>query len=150
MKTLELYQKLSNYPFGKKLFAYFFCRKLPYFFSIKPLITELEVGRAVVQMKDRRSVHNHLRGIHAIALCNLCEAAMAMVTEATIPKNLRFIPVGMTVEYKKKANGTIRGISEIRPEDFKIGKVDVPVHVFDGKDINVMSAVITLDIKERA
>lgn len=149
MNTLQLYTKLNRYPFGKQLFAYFFCRKLPYFFSIKPLITELEVGRAVVQMKDRRSVHNHLRGIHAIALCNLCEAAMAMVTEATIPKNLRFIPVGMTVEYKKKANGTIRGISEIKPEDFKVGQVDVPVHVFDEKDVNVMSAIITLDVKER-
>lgn len=150
MGTLQLYQKLSGYPLGKHIFAYFFCRKLPYFFSIKPLITELEVGRAVVQMKERRSVHNHLRGIHAIALCNLCEAAMAMVTEATIPKGLRFIPVGMTVEYKKKAKGVIRGISEIRPEDFKVGKVDVPVDIFDENDVNVMSAIITLDIKERS
>lgn len=149
MKTLDLYNKLSSYPFGKQLFSYFFCRKLPYFFSIKPLVTELEVGKAVVQMKERRAVHNHLRGIHAIALCNLCEAAMAMVTEATIPKNLRFIPVAMTVEYKRKAKGVIRGISEVKPEDFKVGKVDVPVNVFDENDVNVMSAIITLDVKEK-
>jgi len=149
MKTLDLYNKLSGYPFGKYIFAYFFCRKLPYFFSIKPLITELEVGKAVVQMKERRAVHNHLSGIHAIALCNLCEAAMAMVTEATIPKNMRFIPVAMTVEYKKKAKGVIRGVSEIKPEDFKVGKVDVPVNVFDENDINVMSAIITLDVKKK-
>jgi acyl-coenzyme A thioesterase PaaI-like protein len=124
------------------------CLKIPYFFNIKPSIVELEEGRAVVQMKERRSVHNHLKTVHAIAMCNLCEFAMAVVTESTIPKNLKFIPVGMSVEYKRKAKGTLRGITQIRKEDFKVGDVGISVDVFDENDINVMSAVITLNIKD--
>ncbi len=149
MDTLTLYNRLSSYPLGKKLFSYLVCKRLPYFFSIKPLFVELKEGRVVVQMKDRRSVHNHLSTIHAIALCNLCEAAMAVLTEVTIPKNLKFIPVAMTVSYKKKAKGTLRAISEIQKSQFKVGNTTIPIDVFDGDDINVMSALITLDIKEK-
>ena len=85
MNTLEFFNKAKGYPFGKKVFTYFFCRKLPYFFSIKPLVLELEVGKAVVQMKERRAVHNHIPTVHAIAQCNLAEAAMALVSDVTIP-----------------------------------------------------------------
>ena len=147
MGTLKLYHQLSAYPLGKRIFSYLFCKRLPYFFSIKPLVIELKEGRSVVQMQERRSVHNHLRSVHAIALCNLCEAAMAIMSNATIPDHLRFIPIGMTVSYKKKANGTLRAIAEIDPRNFQVGKLDVPVNVFDQHEVNVMSATITLDIK---
>jgi acyl-coenzyme A thioesterase PaaI-like protein len=150
MNLLCTYQKIENYPFGKSFMSFMVCLKIPYFFSIKPFIVELEEGRAVVQMKERRSVHNHLKTVHAIAMCNLCEFAMAVVTESTIPKNLKFIPVGMSVEYKRKAKGTLRGITQIRKEDFKVGDVGIPVDVFDENNINVISAVITLNIKEKS
>jgi len=149
MDTLAQYNKLKKYPLGKWFFSYMFCRKLPYFFSIKPLVIELEEGRAVVQMKERRAVHNHIPSVHAIAQCNLCEAAMAMVTVVTIPDNLRFIPVGMTVSYKKRAKGILRAIAVAQREDYKVGDTDVKVDIFDEQEVNVMSAVITLNIKEK-
>ena len=74
---------------------------------------------------------------------------MAMTTTATIPDHLRFIPVGMTVEYKKKAKGLLKAISEIKKEDFKVGEVTLHVDVFDEKSVNVMSADIRLNIKEK-
>ena len=74
---------------------------------------------------------------------------MALTTEVTIPKNLRFIPSGMTVSYKKKAKGTMRAISQANKNDFKVGNVDINIDVFDEKNINVMSATITLNIKEK-
>lgn len=149
MDTLQLYNKLQKFPFGKRIFSYMLCYRIPYFFSIKPLVLELQEGKSVVQMHERRSIHNHLQTIHAIALCNLCEAAMAVVTDVTIPKNLRFIPAGMTVEYKRKAKGTVKAISRIQRSDFHIGNTNVPVDVYDEENVNVMSAVITLNIKEK-
>lgn len=149
MNLLAIYNKLEKYPLGKTIVSLLVCFKIPYFFSIKPRIVELQEGRAVVQMKERRSVHNHLRTVHAIAMCNLCEFAMAAVVTATIPKDLRFIPAGMTVKYKKKAKGKLTGITQITKADFKPGNVEVPIDIFDEKQENVMSAVITINVKQQ-
>ena len=150
VSTLNVYEKLKNYPFGKKIFSQLVCFKLPYFFSIKPLVLELKPGKAVVQIKDRWSVHNHLKTVHAIALCNLCEFAMAVNTEATIPDHLRYIPAGMTVEYKKKARGTLKAVCETKVEDFQVGEMTSHIDVFDSSGDNVMSADIVLNIKEKS
>lgn len=147
MDTLQIYQKCKKLPFGNRIMAYLVCRRIPYFLSIKPRVDALEVGHVEVSMTERKAIHNHLPSIHAIALCNLCELAMALVTDVTIPKNFRFIPVGMRVEYKAKAKGVVRAFSDMKPEDYQVGRVDVPVHIFDGNNINVMSAVITVDVK---
>jgi acyl-coenzyme A thioesterase PaaI-like protein len=149
MDTLKAYKKLEKIPFGKAIASFLVCMRIPYFFSIKPRIIEINEGGTIVEMKERRRVHNHLKTIHAIALCNLCELSMALTTEVTIPKNLRFIPSGMTVSYKKKAKGTMRAISQANKNDFKVGNVDINIDVFDEKNINVMSATITLNIKEK-
>jgi uncharacterized protein (TIGR00369 family) len=149
MDILKLYNTAQKFPFGTTIFSYFASQQAPYFLSIKPKIVELKEGRVVVEMKDRRRVRNHLNSIHAIALCNMCELAMGMATEVTIPKNLRYIPVGMTVAYKKKALGTLRAISEVKKSNYQVGSLDIAVHIFDKNNINVMSAVITLNIKEK-
>lgn len=74
---------------------------------------------------------------------------MSLVMDVTIPGNLRFIPAGMTVVYKKKAKGILKAISEVEPSDFKPGETDVKIDVYDENNFNVMSAVITLNIKEK-
>lgn len=149
MEALKLYNKLISYPFGRRIFTYLFCRRLPYFFSIKPLVLDLQEGTATVRMKERRSIHNHIPTIHAIALCNLCEVAVALTTTVTIPDHLRFIPAGMTVKYKKPARGIVRAIARVKKEDFKVGETDIFADVFDEKNENVMSAVITMNVKEK-
>ncbi len=148
MTTLEIYQKLEKIPFGKNFFTYLVCLKLPYFKSIKPYVLELQEGHSVITMKDRRCVHNHLNTIHAIALCNLCEMAMAMTTEASIPKGLMYIPKGMTVEYKKKAKGDLRAICNASPGDYQPGDMSTHVDVYNANEEIVMSADIILNIKE--
>jgi hypothetical protein len=56
-------------------------------------------------------VHNHLGTVHAIALCNLAELSAGVMTEASLPSAMRWIPKGMTVEYLKKARGTMHAIA---------------------------------------
>ena len=71
----------------------------------------LEPGRCEVRIRDRRRVHNHIGTVNAIALCNLAELGAGVMTDATIPADMRWIPKGMSVEYLKKAAGTMRGIA---------------------------------------
>jgi hypothetical protein len=50
-------------------------------------------------------VHNHIGSVHAIALCNLAELCAGVMTDASLPKDMRWIPKGMTVSYLKRAKG---------------------------------------------
>ena len=59
-------------------------------------------------MRHRRAVTNHIGSVHAIALCNLAELIGGLTTEVSLPASMRWIPKGMTVEYLKKAVGTMR------------------------------------------
>ncbi len=109
--VLSLYRRITRWPGGHWLFSRLVCLKAPYFATIAPRFVALEPGRCEVRIRDRRRVHNHLGTVHAIALCNLAELGAGVMTDATIPAGMRWIPKGMTVEYLKKATGTLRGIA---------------------------------------
>ena len=105
---LPLFRRLSSKPGGKWLFSRLVCLKAPYFASIAPRIELLEPGRAVATLRHRRAVTNHLGTVHAIALCNLAEFTGGLACDVSIPASMRWIPRGMTVEYLKKAVGSMR------------------------------------------
>ncbi|MFT3898026.1 MAG: hotdog fold domain-containing protein [Thermomonas sp.] len=106
--VLSSYRRLSTWPGGRWLFAKLVCWKAPYFASIAPRIESLEPGRGVASIAHRRRVTNHIGTVHAIALCNLAEFIGGLTCEVSIPPSMRWIPKGMTVEYLKKAVGTMR------------------------------------------
>ena len=128
--VLQLYDKISRKPFGHWLFSRMVCMKAPYFGSIRPRMTVLEPNRAEATIAHRRSVTNHLGTVHAIALCNLAEFTGGLMTDASIPTSMRWIPKGMSVEYLKKAVGTQRGVAtpEFPPHVSSEG-YELPVNV---------------------
>jgi len=109
--VLTLYKKLTRYPAGHWLFTRAVCFKAPYFASIRPRFESLERGRCSATMPHRRAITNHLGTVHAIAMCNLAELTGGVMTDVSIPNSMRWIPVGMSVEYLKKAVGTMRAVA---------------------------------------
>ena len=116
-RIVTLYRRLSRWPAGRWLFSRAVCLKAPYFATIAPTVTVLEPGRCEVRMRDRRRVRNHIGTVHAIALCNMAELAGGLVTDASLPPGMRWIPKGMTVEYLAKARGTMTAtaVPEVEP-----------------------------------
>lgn len=110
--VLSLWNTMTRLPRGDRLFSAAFARKAPYFGSIGPRFTVIEPNHAELLIRNRRRVHNHLRTVHAIALCNGLEAAMGALAEATIPSDKRWIPKGMTVAYTAKATSDITCVAE--------------------------------------
>jgi acyl-coenzyme A thioesterase PaaI-like protein len=108
---LALYTRITRWPAGHWLFSRLVCLKAPYFATIAPCVVALAPGRCEVRLRDRRRVHNHLGTVHAIALCNLAELAGGVMTDASIPASMRWIPKGMSVEYLKKAVGTMHAVA---------------------------------------
>lgn len=109
--VLQLYRRISAWPAGHWLFSRLVCLKAPYFASISPYIVDLVPGRGEATIKHRRAVSNHIGTVHAIALCNLAEFIGGLTCDASIPPSMRWIPKGMTVEYLKKATGTMRAVA---------------------------------------
>eukprot|EP01038_Epipyxis_sp_PR26KG_P017400 gene17400-24048_t len=145
----KLYSKFVKYPFGKTLFSYAFSFQAPYFLTIRPIVKDLQPGLAVVAMKQRWGVQNHIKTVHAIAVCNLVEMAMGLVAEVSIPPHLRWLPMGMNIDYLKKATGTLTATTKINPDTFFIldkypGEVQVPVDVSNSEGVVVTTAKVKL------
>ena len=124
-----MWNKTRTLPLGTRVFSMLFAQKAPYFASIRPRFTVIEPNRAELVIRKRRSVHNHIGTVHAIALCNGLEAAMGALAEATIPADKRWIPKGMEVSYTAKATGDVTCTAETDPEQWISGDPDLPVRV---------------------
>jgi acyl-coenzyme A thioesterase PaaI-like protein len=112
-KILDTWNTLASKPFGKQLFSRMLGLMAPYTGTISPLVVELSAGHARVQIRDRWSLRNHLRSVHAIALMNLGEATTGLAVMSLVPAGGRGIPRELNMEYIKKARGTITAESSV-------------------------------------
>ncbi|NRB25844.1 hotdog fold domain-containing protein [Shewanella sp.] len=148
-KVMALYNKVSRLPFGNKIFSLMVSRMAPYFGSIKPLITNLRPHYCECLIKKRNAVHNHIKTVHVIAICNGLEMAMGVMAEASVPHHLRWIPKGMSLDYTAKAGSDIRCVAQVKPEQWVEGDLLVPVTAYDENDIIVVQGHIKLWISAK-
>lgn len=107
-----LWDRLSPVPGGKAIFSRLVGQAAPYTGSMRAHVVELGRGHARVELPDRRRVRNHLDCVHAIALTNLAELTGNAAMAYSLPDDARFIVAGLSIEYKKKARGTITGVCQ--------------------------------------
>ena len=136
---------------GTRAFSFLFSQKAPYFATIRPRFTLIEANHVELVIRKRRRVHNHLKTVHAIALCNGLEAAMGALAEVSIPRDKRWIPKGMDVTYTAKATSDITCIAATDPAQWAGDDPDLHVRVRGEREdgVVVIEGVIRLWVTER-
>ena len=139
----DAWNLLGGLPGGKALFSRLVGRAAPYTGTIGATVVALRPGFAQVELADRKIIRNHLSCVHAIALANLAELAGNVALAYSQPDDGRFIVAGMSIDYLKKARGTLTAVSECPiPASSARREYEVPVSIRDAAGDEVAHAVL--------
>src|ERR1017187_6058254 len=106
-RLLNAWRQISPLPGGRWLFTQLVKLMIPYTGSVSPRVETLEPGFARVSIRQRRRLEQHLGSIHAIALANVAEFASGAAMTTALPAGYRGIVTKISIEYFKKARGTV-------------------------------------------
>jgi acyl-coenzyme A thioesterase PaaI-like protein len=103
-------------------------------------IEELSDSKAVISLKNKKAVQNHIGSVHAVASILIAESATGYLIGMNVPDSS--IPVIKTIkaDYTKRAKGDMKAVATLSKKQIaEIHKLDkgetvVKVTVTDGED----------------
>jgi len=116
---LAQWNRIKSIPGGRWVFSRVLGWTVPYVGPLWAQVQDLEPGRAVVKMADRRALRNHLGSVHAVALVNLGELTANLALTTLQPKRARWIVTRVEADYLKKARGMVRGETRLEQNNWQ-------------------------------
>lgn len=142
-RLTRAWRRLAPLPGGRAVFGLLLRRIVPYSATVHPRIEVLRPGYARITITDRRSVRNHLRSIHAIALANVAELTCGLAMTMALDAGVRGIVLGMSIDFRKKARGTITAEATVEaPAVAEERDVDIAASLYDASGDLVAHATV--------
>lgn len=110
---------------------------------------KLTKDEAVVVVKNRRAVQNHIRGVHAAAMALLAETATGAVFGMNVPDTSLPLLKSMHIDYVKRATGAMRAVATLTAVQRALltsepkGDTVVAVTVTDETGVSPIAATMT-------
>jgi acyl-coenzyme A thioesterase PaaI-like protein len=82
-------------------------------------IEELSRSRAVVFVRNRKPVHNHIGTVHAAVMALIAETASGFVVGMNVPDDRVPVIKSMRIDYVKRASGALRAVAELSPQQIE-------------------------------
>ncbi len=79
-------------------------------------IEELTPARAIVAVRSRAKVHNHISGVHAGAMALIAETATGFLVAMNTPDTVVPVIKSMHIEFVQRATGSLRAVAELSEE----------------------------------
>lgn len=135
--------KINSLPDSMRVFAMSkaFGRVIKFAGTAKLRFEKLTENEAIIVIKNRKRVQNHIGSVHAAAMGLLAETATGFVTGMSVPDNRLIVIKKMELKYNKLATGDMKAIATLSDEQIQFikdnekGEMTIPVVVTDAKGI---------------
>lgn len=93
--------------------------------------------QTILSLKNKKSVQNHIGGIHAIAAAVLAESATGIVFGMNVPDDRVPLLKSMTVNYQRRMQGNLKAEASLTADQISLieqqekGDLTVPVTITD-------------------
>lgn len=104
-------------------------------------VEKLTDYEAVVTLKNRKKVQNHIGSIHAAAMALVGESATGFLVGMSVPDDRIPVIKTMKIDYVKRCSGDLKAVAKLSVEDVQRilreekGEVRVPVTITDSKNV---------------
>jgi uncharacterized protein (TIGR00369 family) len=76
-------------------------------------VEELSAERAVISIKNRPRVQNHIGSVHAAAMALVAETATGFVVAMNLPDSVVPVIKSMRIDFVKRSKGNLRAVAEL-------------------------------------
>lgn len=93
--------------------------------------------QAILSLKNKKSVQNHIGGIHAIAAAVLAESVTGIVFGMNLPDSRLPLLKSMKINYQRRMQGNLTAVAQLNSEQITLmeqqekGDIIVPVIITD-------------------
>ncbi|MGH8292838.1 MAG: DUF4442 domain-containing protein [Gammaproteobacteria bacterium] len=120
-----------------RMLTWAFGKNVPFMRTARLQFLELGEERALLHLRNRRRVRNHIGSVHAAAVALLAETASGTLLTMNLPDDRVPLLKSMQVDYHKRAQGgllaeaTLEAGARARLRAEEKGEIVVPVKVTD-------------------
>ncbi|MDX2367247.1 MAG: DUF4442 domain-containing protein [Colwellia sp.] len=119
------------------LLTTFFNSKVKFAGTTGVKIEKVTHQQTILSLKNKKSVQNHIGGIHAIAAAVLAESATGIVFGMNVPDDRVPLLKSMTMEYQRRMQGNLKAVANLTSDQILLieqqekGDTTVPVTITD-------------------